>query len=64
MKLDTYISGKVPVPKGDEAKSLTQEELGQGQEYHCLFNQGSPYTTSVIPTNTPKEMFDSLTKLF
>ena len=30
MKLDTYISGKVPVPEGDEAKSLTQEELGQG----------------------------------
>ena len=44
MKLDTYISGKVPVPKGDEAKSFTQEELGQVQEDHCLFNQGSPYT--------------------
>ena len=28
MKLDTYISGKVPVPEGDEAKRLTQEELG------------------------------------
>ena len=35
MKVDTYISGKVPVPEGDEAKSITQEELGQGQEYHC-----------------------------
>ena len=34
-ELDTYISGKVPVPEGDEAKSLTQEELGQGQEDHC-----------------------------
>ena len=30
-KLDTYISREVPVPKGDEAKILTQE-LGQGQE--------------------------------
>ena len=34
MKLDTYISGKVPVLEGDEAKSLTQEELGQGKEDH------------------------------
>ena len=34
-ELDTYISGEVPVPEGDEAKSLTQEELGQGQEDHC-----------------------------
>ena len=46
MKLDTYISGKVLVPEGDEAKSLTQEELGQGQEDHCRFNHRSPYTTS------------------
>ena len=29
-----YISGEVLVPEGDEAKSLTQEELGQGQEDH------------------------------
>ena len=34
-ELDTYISREVPVPKGDEAKILSQEELGQGQEYHC-----------------------------
>ena len=26
---------EVPVPEGDEAKSLTLEELGQGQEDHC-----------------------------
>ena len=31
---DTYMSREVPVPKGDEAQSLTQEELGQGQEDH------------------------------
>ena len=29
-ELDTYMSREVPVPEGDEAKSLTQEELGQG----------------------------------
>ena len=34
-ELDTYISREVPVPEGDEAKSLTPEELGQGQEDHC-----------------------------
>ena len=33
-ELDTHISREVLVPKGDEAKSLTQEELGQGQEDH------------------------------
>ena len=34
-ELDTYIGREVPVPEGDEAKILTQEELGQGQEDHC-----------------------------
>ena len=33
-ELDTYMSREVPVPEGDEAQSLTQEELGQGQEDH------------------------------
>ena len=28
------MSREVPVPEGDEAKSFTQEELGQGQEDH------------------------------
>ena len=34
-ELDTYMSREVPVLEGDEAKSLRQEELGQGQEDHC-----------------------------
>ena len=55
-ELDTYIIGEVPVPEGDEAKSLTQEELGQGQEDHLI-----PQLSSL---KTPKEMFDSQTKLF
>ena len=29
------MSIEVPIPEGDEARSLTQEELGQGQEDHC-----------------------------
>ena len=36
-ELDNYMSREVP--EGDEARSLTQEELGQGQEDHCY---GSP----------------------
>ena len=34
-ELDTYMSRLVPVPYGDEAQILTQEELDQGQEDHC-----------------------------
>ena len=34
-ELDTYISREVPIPEGDEARSLTQEELGQVQEDNC-----------------------------
>ena len=34
-ELDTYMSREVLVPEGDEAQSLTQEELGQCQEDHC-----------------------------
>ena len=33
-ELYTYMSREVPVPEGDEARSLSQEELGQGQEDH------------------------------
>ena len=56
-ELDTYMSREVPVPEGDEAQSLTQEELGQGQEDHFLFNQGSPYTTSVFPKDTYSDVW-------
>ena len=34
-EFDTYMSREVLVPEEDEAQSLTQEELGQGQEDHC-----------------------------
>ena len=33
-ELDTYIRREVPVPEGDKAQSLTQEEVGQVQEDH------------------------------
>ena len=34
-ELDTYMSREVLVPEGDEVRSLTQEEIGQGKEDHC-----------------------------
>ena len=49
IELDTHMSGEVPVLEGDEAKSLTPKELGQGQEDHFLFNHRSHCTTSVFP---------------
>ena len=32
--LDTYMSMEVPVSEGDEVRSLSQEELGQGERRH------------------------------
>ena len=55
-ELGTYTSREVPVLEGDEAKSLSQEELGQGQEDHCWFNHGSPCTTSVFPKDTERDV--------
>ena len=60
--LDTYMSMEVPVSEGDEARSLSQKELGQGQEDHGWFSHGSTCTTSVFLKDT--EDVDSLTKLF
>ena len=34
-EFDTFMSREVPVPEGDEAQSLTQEELDQDQEDRC-----------------------------
>ena len=55
-ELDTYMS-EVPVPYEDEAQSLTQEELDQGQEDHFLFNHESTYTTSVFPKDTERDVW-------
>ena len=48
-ELDTYISREVPVPKGDEAKSLHKKIVNDSINDH-LIPQGSSL-------NTPKEMF-------
>ena len=55
--MDTYISREVPVPYGDEAQSLTQEELGQGQEDHGWFSHKLTCTTSVFPKDTEDVWF-------
>ena len=55
--LDTYMSREVPIPEGDEARSLTQEELGQGQEDHGWFSHESTCTTSVFPKDTEDVWF-------
>ena len=54
--MNTYISREGPVLEGDDAKILTQEELGQGQEDHCWFNHRSTCTTSVFPKNTERDV--------
>ena len=54
-ELDTYISEEVQVPEGDEAKALHKKNLVKA-------NGITSYHVSSL--KTPKEMFDSLTKLF
>ena len=61
-ELDTYISGEVPVPEGDEVKALQKKNLVKGNsiivdsiKYHLI-----PHVSSL---KTPKEMFDFFTKL-
>ena len=63
MKLDTYISRKVPVPEGDEAKSLHKKNLVKAKSIivDSIKDHLVPHVSSL---KTPKEMFDSLTKLF
>ena len=56
-ELDTYMSRDVPVPEGDKARSLTQEELSQGQEDHCWFSHESTCTTSFFPKDTNEVWF-------
>ena len=62
-ELDTYISGEVPVPKEDEAKAWHKKNLvkAKGIIVDSINIHLIPQVSSL---KTPKEMFDSLTKLF
>ena len=62
-ELDTYTSREFLVPEADEAKSLLKKNLVKAKKiitnsitYHLI-----PQVSSL---KTPKEMFDSLMKLF
>ena len=61
--MDTYISREVPVPKGDEAKSLLKKNLVKAKKIiaDSIEDHLIPQVSSL---KTPKEMFDSLTKIF
>ena len=61
-ELDTYISGEVPVPEGDEAKILHKKNLVKAKNIiaDSIKDHLIPQVSSL---KTPK-MFDSLTKLF
>ena len=61
--MDTYISGEVPVPEGDEAKALHKKNLVKAKKIitDSIMDHLIP---QVFSLKTLKEMFDSLTKLF
>ena len=61
--MDTYISEEVPVPEGDEAKALHTKNLVKAKRMisDSIKDHLIPHVSSL---KTPKEMFDSLTKLF
>ena len=61
--MDTYISGEVPVPEGDEAKALHKKNLVKAKRIiaDSIKDHLIPQVSSL---NIPKEMFDSLTKIF
>ena len=62
-ELDTYITGEVPVPEGDEAKALHKKNLIKAKRIiaDSIKDHLIPHVSSL---KTPKEMFDALTKLF
>ena len=62
-ELDTYISGEVPVLDGDDAKSLHKKNFINSKK--IIVNSIKDHLIpQVYSQNTPKDMFDSLTKLF
>ena len=60
--MDTYISREVPVLEGDEAKALHTKNLVKANIIaYSIKDHLIPQLSSL---KKPKEMFDSLTKLF
>ena len=61
--MDTYISGEVLVREGDEAKALNKKNLVKAKRI-IVDSIKDHLIPQVYSLKTPKEMFDSLTKLF
>ena len=61
--MDTYISGEVPIPEGDEAKSLYKKNLVKAKRI-IADSIKDHIIPQVFSLKISKEMFDSLTKLF
>ena len=62
-ELDSYISGEVPVPEGDEAKALHKKNLVKAKII-IVDSTKDHLIPQVSSLKTPKEMFDSLNKIF
>ena len=61
--MDSYISGEVPVLEGDEAKALEKNKLVMAKR--IIADSIKDHLISQVSSlNTPKAMFDALTKLF
>ena len=56
-------TGEVPVPEGDEVKALHKRNLVKAKRI-IIDSIKDHLIPQVSSLNTPKEMFDSLTKLF
>ena len=61
--MDTYISGEVPVPEGDEAKALHKKKLVKAKRI-IVDSINDHLIIQVSSLKTPKYVFDSLIKLF
>ena len=62
-ELDTYLSGEVSIPEGDEVKALHKKNLVRAKNIiaDSIKDNLIPQVSSL---KTPKEIFYSLTKLF
>ena len=62
-ELDSYISENVPVLEGDEAKAIHKKNLVKAKR--IIVDSINDYLIPQVSSlKTPKEMFDSLTKVF
>ena len=63
-ELDSYINEEVPVPEGDEAKALLHKKKLVMSKRIIVDSIKDHLIPQVSSLKTPKEMFDSMTKLF